>query len=168
MPDLPTGLAPDTADPFAATGVLDLFLPTALSSAERSDTISELVEGRTRLSNVIQIVFGSNAAEINISLSATEERAGFEVSIPVSPELTEALNTLAQAEENAVEEIDFRVSGAVIGSVSLSAGFVVWMLRAGSLMASLMTSKPMWSDFDPLPIFDESGSDEDEQFFPKS
>ena len=35
---------------------------------------------------------------------------------------------------------------------SLSAGFVAWMLRAGSLLTTLLSSVPMWKWFDPLPV----------------
>jgi hypothetical protein len=35
---------------------------------------------------------------------------------------------------------------------TLSAGFITWLLRAGSLVTSLLTSMPMWRGFDPLPV----------------
>jgi hypothetical protein len=36
--------------------------------------------------------------------------------------------------------------------VSLSAGFVAWLLRAGPLVAGLASSMPAWKGFDPLPV----------------
>jgi hypothetical protein len=46
--------------------------------------------------------------------------------------------------------VDIKV---VLGaSVSLTAGFVSWILRAGSLMASFMSTVPLLRRFDPLPI----------------
>ena len=42
---------------------------------------------------------------------------------------------------------------AAVGvTLSLSAGFVSWVLRTGSLMASFMSVVPMWKQLDPLPI----------------
>jgi hypothetical protein len=42
---------------------------------------------------------------------------------------------------------------AVVGfTLSLSVGVVSWVLRAGSLFASLMSVLPLWRQFDPLPI----------------
>ena len=82
------------------------------------------------------------------------------ISVPISPELAAALNELNE-QATADGDIDFRVTGAVVGSVSLSAGFVVWMLRAGSLVASLISTRPAWSDFDPLPIFEDDASEWD-------
>jgi hypothetical protein len=35
---------------------------------------------------------------------------------------------------------------------TLTAGYVSWLLRAGSLSASLMSIAPLWREFDPLPI----------------
>ena len=36
--------------------------------------------------------------------------------------------------------------------ITLTAGFVAWLLRGGSLLASLMGSMPLWKGFDPLPV----------------
>jgi hypothetical protein len=35
---------------------------------------------------------------------------------------------------------------------AFSAGYVSWLLRAGYLSAALLSSAPMWRQFDPLPI----------------
>ena len=41
----------------------------------------------------------------------------------------------------------------VVGlTLSLTAGFVTWALRAGSLLASAVSSMPLWRQFDPMPI----------------
>jgi hypothetical protein len=37
-------------------------------------------------------------------------------------------------------------------TISFSAGFLAWLLRGGSLLASFMSAMPMWARFDPLPI----------------
>jgi len=37
-------------------------------------------------------------------------------------------------------------------SISITAGFLVWMLRGGALLASLFSVSPLWRQFDPLPI----------------
>ena len=50
------------------------------------------------------------------------------------------------------------VGSSAIATTSLSVGYVIWMLRGGSLFASLITSIPAWSSFDLLPAlnkFDE-------------
>ncbi|WP_445372870.1 putative Ig domain-containing protein [Methylomonas sp. HW2-6] len=46
-------------------------------------------------------------------------------------------------------------------SASLTAGFVSWILRAGSLMASFMSTVPLLKRFDPLPVLRSARKDSD-------
>ena len=39
-----------------------------------------------------------------------------------------------------------------LAGVALSVGFVTWILRATSLLSALLSSMPLWSRFDPLPV----------------
>jgi hypothetical protein len=57
------------------------------------------------------------------------------------------------------------VGSAIATSVGLSAGYVVWMLKGGSLMASVLSSLPAWQLADPLAILvgtKRDGDDDDE------
>jgi len=36
--------------------------------------------------------------------------------------------------------------------LALTAGFVAWILRGGSLLASFIMTMPAWRHFDPLPV----------------
>jgi len=36
----------------------------------------------------------------------------------------------------------------------MSVGYVLWCLRSGTLMASALSSLPLWRTFDPLPVLD--------------
>jgi len=56
------------------------------------------------------------------------------------------------------EDLVFKVATGF--EVSLTAGFVAWMLRTGSLAASFFSVMPMWRDFDPVPILSESEEEE--------
>ena len=42
----------------------------------------------------------------------------------------------------------------VTGSIVATAGYVLWTLRGGVLMATMMTSLPSWKFIDPLPVLD--------------
>ncbi|MCP4286645.1 MAG: hypothetical protein GY792_19730, partial [Gammaproteobacteria bacterium] len=68
----------------------------------------------------------------------------------------QSLDDVARDMSEAAEREHKRVGlgqEAVMGvTLSLSAGFVSWVLRAGSLMASFMSVVPMWKQLDPLPI----------------
>ena len=39
-----------------------------------------------------------------------------------------------------------------LSGVTLSAGYLTWLLRAGPLLASALSTMPMWTKFDPLPV----------------
>jgi ornithine cyclodeaminase/alanine dehydrogenase-like protein (mu-crystallin family) len=79
----------------------------------------------------------------------------------------------SEIEEAAAEqERQLRFSAdMVVGlTLSLTAGFVTWVLRAGSLLASAVSAMPLWREFDPMPILvaaDEKkreAGEEDEPF----
>jgi len=74
------------------------------------------------------------------------------VTITVPPELLVALDQVTDKSGLPVS-LNLQSAGVAVASISLSAGFIVWILRAGSLLASLLATKPVWTDIDPLPIF---------------
>ncbi len=68
----------------------------------------------------------------------------------------DGLETMNRDLDEAAEESKSRYRlgmDTLVGvTMSLSAGFVSWVLKSGSLMAGLMSSMPLWKQFDPLPI----------------
>jgi hypothetical protein len=61
--------------------------------------------------------------------------------------------------ESGKEESPFSGQQLVLGSMTvaataLSVGYVVWLIRGGSLLMSLITVIPTWRSFDPLPILE--------------
>ena len=88
------------------------------------------------------------------------------LSIELSPELLAALDQFTQdTEGNAY--LNFKTAGVAVASISLSAGFISWLLRAGSLLASLLATRPVWAEVDPLPIFNDD-EDENDKLWPGS
>ena len=62
---------------------------------------------------------------------------------------------------------DFDLQQAQIGSsiavsTGLSIGYVVWLIRGGVLVSSMLSALPAWRFIDPLPILAFGGSEEDE------
>jgi sugar lactone lactonase YvrE len=55
------------------------------------------------------------------------------------------------------------VVSSVAVSGSLSVGYVLWLLRGGLLLSSLLSSLPAWSVIDPMPVLSRSGHDEDDE-----
>ncbi|UVT18916.1 MAG: cadherin domain-containing protein [Nitrospira sp.] len=74
----------------------------------------------------------------------------------VGHKLVEQLTRLADDLERGVQERESQthLMGRVasFSGVALSAGFVAWILRGGSLIASFLVSMPAWRRFDPLPV----------------
>jgi hypothetical protein len=76
-------------------------------------------------------------------------------------------NYLDQLDRSLTNNFDF--SGVVIGSVSavtsgLTVGYVVWLLRGGALMSTLLAQLPAWKYMDPMVIlahFDDQEDGED-------
>jgi hypothetical protein len=58
------------------------------------------------------------------------------------------------------------VGASAAFSMSLSAGYVLWLLRGGALLASLVSSLPAWHLLDPLPVLRNSPDDEDDETEP--
>ncbi len=63
--------------------------------------------------------------------------------------------------------MDMQDSEAVIGSAiavstGLSVGYVVWMIRGGMLLSSMISSMPAWQLADPLPILKNTRNDDDD------
>lgn len=46
------------------------------------------------------------------------------------------------------------VGSAAVVSTSLTVGYVLWILRGGSLLTAFASALPTWSSFDPLPVLE--------------
>jgi VCBS repeat-containing protein len=69
------------------------------------------------------------------------------------------VDQMAKDMEESVEEQERKTqlsaeAAAGVG-ISLTAGFVSWALRAGSMAASFLAAMPTWRHFDPMPILSE-------------
>lgn len=60
----------------------------------------------------------------------------------------------AYVEQKRQHELSVAVASGV--GVSLTAGFVAWLLRSGSLIASLFAIMPVWRNFDPISILPDT------------
>lgn len=61
-------------------------------------------------------------------------------------------------------ELEHRVVGSAVAiGTGLSVGYVIWLLRGGLLVTSLLSSLPAWRYVDPLPVLGRlQGEDEDD------
>jgi hypothetical protein len=59
-------------------------------------------------------------------------------------------------------ELEHWASGSIaVGSFGLTVGYVLWLLRGGALLASLLSSLPAWRLIDPLPVLSRVDEEED-------
>ena len=58
-----------------------------------------------------------------------------------------------QAIEQDQQDSEIISSVAVGASASLTVGFIGWLLRAGSLLAGVLSSAPLWRQLDPFALF---------------
>ena len=74
----------------------------------------------------------------------------------LSPEFLQQLNRfsdeLGQVMDDQAEKRSLFADMMKGAGLTLSAGFVAWLVRGGTLLAGLMASLPAWRHFDPVPI----------------
>jgi hypothetical protein len=44
----------------------------------------------------------------------------------------------------------------------MSVGYVIWLLRGGLLLSSLLSSLPAWHSMDPMPVLARAGNSEED------
>jgi Bacterial Ig domain len=131
---------------------------TAPSVADASMTI--------RASGVEVARDGSGLGTPAVSEATKHEKEAEEAAVAAlsAPEFQDDLNKLR--EQNAEEATgETRVAGTVFAaSTSLSVGYVIWLLRGGVLLSSLLSSLPAWRLVDPLPVLSRlsDGSDDED------
>jgi hypothetical protein len=69
------------------------------------------------------------------------------------------LNTLQQdlAQEAGTNQMfqQLAVGTSVVSLTGLTVGYVIWLIRGGSLLASTISALPAWFSFDPLPVLED-------------
>ncbi len=50
------------------------------------------------------------------------------------------------------------VTMIVMGGAAISVGYVAWTVRAGYVLAAILTSAPVWKELDPLAVLEASDS----------
>ena len=52
------------------------------------------------------------------------------------------------------KQLKIFAGSATVASFGASAAYLIWILRGGSLLSSLLTILPAWKTIDPLPVLD--------------
>jgi hypothetical protein len=91
-----------------------------------------------------------------------------------SPKILPASATTFEHLRNSLDDLknevadDNQFSRLILGStvtlsLGLSAGYVIWLIRGGMLVASVLSSMPAWQIADPLPILTRKKEDSDSE-----
>ena len=73
-------------------------------------------------------------------------------------ELSKVENDLAES----FKTDTLMVGSAVAVTSGLSVGYVIWLIRSGLIMTSLLAQVPAWKDIDPLTVLDSSGGQDED------
>ena len=74
-----------------------------------------------------------------------------------------ALDKTREGVEEQAQQEERIVSSAIMGSTGLSVGYLVWLLRSGALISSLLSSLPAWRTLDPFPVLSNMGEEEEDE-----
>jgi VCBS repeat-containing protein len=162
------------APPAAAVPVLPpvtlIDSPEFLAGTPRSDGFAELPRVRVAESSAatqlgaLSFTLGLGVTETRVdSLGLPEAPAGERAAAATSSTVfLEELNRLrdnTRADE--VLERNIIVSSVATGA-GMSVGYVLWLLRGGLLLSSLLSSLPAWRFVDPLPVLGRLRDDDEE------
>jgi hypothetical protein len=77
--------------------------------------------------------------------------------------MSKQLDQLREQVTRETPTIRLVAGSATFASLGLSVLYILWTMRAGYMLASLLSSLPAWSFVDPLPILDQFGKTEDDE-----
>lgn len=110
---------------------------------------------------------GSADTGVNVSgnggttaFSTATETASLTVTIASAHTSPADTEHLSQHDDQAWQTDQVVVGSTAVVTTSVSVGYVMWLLRGGSLLTTFLSSLPAWQDFDPLAVlesFDENG-----------
>ncbi len=159
----------DSPSPSTNTGTQGPISPVVLTNGTTQDHMADKSGTAFRIGRELNHQFASLSVSqardltsahtlgLSDSLSGPMRTFDLRYSTPTIPiGLEQQLDALAERLQDTVQQdqIDSKIiSGVTTGTgLTLSAGYVAWMLRGTSLLTSLMASLPAWGNFDPLPI----------------
>jgi len=104
----------------------------------------------------------SGGRKEQVALSEGEKAAAYATAdaLLTNKRIWRNLDAVGQQMQEATQlqerELKYTVGTAEGVTVVTLAGCVVWFVRAGPLLASILSTMPIWRSFDPLPILDTS------------
>jgi hypothetical protein len=75
------------------------------------------------------------------------------------------LDRMREQVDNSIKVQSVMVGSSAAVTGTLSVGYVIWLLRGGLLLSSLLSSMPAWHAVDPMPVLARGGDSDDEDGF---
>jgi hypothetical protein len=75
-----------------------------------------------------------------------------------SEELNRNLNALREQLTNTDKGRQQLMASSIALTTGLSMGYVIWLIRGGALLGSMLSSMPLWNMIDPLPVLNRVGA----------
>lgn len=171
-------LSKDEAKPATVATAAPKAAPAAApAAAQQGDTVlmtaTVLDTAATALSRTASVAAeGDNGASSRPAASKSDAVLADAVVVDVANvNLGDRLVQLLQGDElqrrfeeiqrRALEEASSRrdmMSTSIVATGTLSIGYVVWLVRGGVLMSSMLSALPAWQMIDPLPVLAATGA----------
>jgi hypothetical protein len=119
---------------------------------------------------VLELLFGEAEEafdELGNSLASIVGASPF--SLTLTPDMLNALLSMHRdvdaQQQQADERLELILTAGTVASVTLTVGFVSWLLQTGSLLATALSTSPLWRAIDPVPVL-VAGKDDEENEHP--
>ena len=143
--DSPVNAAGEEITPEAVLAAIVREVEEATDDASDAATNETRSSTSTRTTVDYQSIVGSEPGQ----------RALSNVTIQVDfTQQAESATRQQQEQEHAVKMETMAVGTTAVVSTGVSVGYVIWLLRGGTLLASMVSALPAWVSFDPLPILE--------------
>ena len=134
---------------------------TSTTDFREFDQQSRSVE-QHRTFKVSSLTDSSNLIEVQKSGSLADLFNTDDTNSLIRSYLTEQLNNEREQLEEGFALDTKVIGGAVSVSTGLSIGYVIWLVRGGLLLGSVLTSLPAWRVIDPLPVLGSINGNEND------
>jgi len=112
---------------------------------EKTVEAEEKIIAPVEVAELPQVFIPSESQALHISNPGIQELNRIKDELNASAETTQAIV----------------VSGTIV-STGLSVGYIIWLIRGGLLLGSVMSSMPAWCFVDPLPVLRDLGNNNEE------
>ncbi len=101
------------------------------------------------IANAVAEGFGSEVTEQNLAELFAFSQTQF---LGNTPELVRQLDEQRESATKLIALDRQLIGGSVAVTTGLSIGYIIWLVRGGLLLSSVLTSMPAWRWVDPLPV----------------